>query len=124
VRGQAVTKAEAVAEAERSIDRALTPKKLKLVHPERDPLSRGYRLIVQREGKRVRLLPRPHGYESLSADRRSRARAEDVIDGEEGTCARTSWHYRKVISLLSFHSSRNSYAHCGGYAPWRNSDET
>jgi hypothetical protein len=34
--GQAVTKAEAVPEAERAIDRALGPKKLKLVHPERD----------------------------------------------------------------------------------------
>jgi hypothetical protein len=34
--GQAATKAEAVAEAERAIDRALAPKKLKLVHPERD----------------------------------------------------------------------------------------
>ena len=36
VTGQAVTKAEAVAEAERAIDRALAPKKLKLVRPERD----------------------------------------------------------------------------------------
>ena len=34
--GQAVTKAEAVAEAERAIDRALAPRKLKLVRPERD----------------------------------------------------------------------------------------
>ena len=34
--GQAATKAEAVAEAERAIDRALAPKKLKLVRPERD----------------------------------------------------------------------------------------
>jgi hypothetical protein len=34
--GQAVTKAEAAAEAERAIDRTLAPKKLKLVHPERD----------------------------------------------------------------------------------------
>jgi hypothetical protein len=33
VRGQAATKAEAVAEAERAIDRALAPKKLKLVPP-------------------------------------------------------------------------------------------
>jgi hypothetical protein len=32
--GQAATKAEAVAEAERAIDRALAPKKLKLVRPE------------------------------------------------------------------------------------------
>ena len=32
VTGQAATKAEAVAEAERAIDRALAPKKLKLVH--------------------------------------------------------------------------------------------
>ena len=35
VTGQATTKAEAVREAERAIDRALAPKKLKLVHPER-----------------------------------------------------------------------------------------
>jgi hypothetical protein len=34
--GQAATKAEAVAEAERAIDKALVPKKLKLVRPERD----------------------------------------------------------------------------------------
>ena len=34
--GQAVTKAEAVAEAERAIDRALAPRKLKLVRPERE----------------------------------------------------------------------------------------
>ena len=34
--GQAATKAEAVAEAERAIDRALAPRKLKLVRPERD----------------------------------------------------------------------------------------
>ena len=34
--GQAVTKAEAVAEAERAIGRALARKKLRLVHPERD----------------------------------------------------------------------------------------
>ena len=34
VTGQAATKAEAVAEAERAIDRALPPKKLKLVRPE------------------------------------------------------------------------------------------
>jgi hypothetical protein len=36
VTGQAATKAEAVAEAERAIDRALASKKLKLVRPERD----------------------------------------------------------------------------------------
>jgi hypothetical protein len=36
VRGQAATKAEAVAQAERAIDRALAPKKQKLVRPERD----------------------------------------------------------------------------------------
>jgi hypothetical protein len=36
VTGQAATKAEAVAEAERAIDKALVPKKLKLVRPERD----------------------------------------------------------------------------------------
>jgi hypothetical protein len=35
--GQAATKAEAVAEAERAIDRALTSRKLKLVSPTRDP---------------------------------------------------------------------------------------
>ena len=34
--GQAATKAAAVAEAERAIDRALAPAKLKLVRPERD----------------------------------------------------------------------------------------
>jgi hypothetical protein len=33
IRGQAATKSEAVAEAERAIDRALAPKKLKLVPP-------------------------------------------------------------------------------------------
>jgi hypothetical protein len=33
--GQAATKREAVAEAERAIDRALAPKKLRLVPPER-----------------------------------------------------------------------------------------
>ena len=36
VTGQAATKAEALAEAERAIDRALGPKILKLVHPERE----------------------------------------------------------------------------------------
>jgi hypothetical protein len=37
IRGQAATKSEAVAEAERAIDRALAPKKLRLVPPgERD----------------------------------------------------------------------------------------
>jgi hypothetical protein len=34
--GQAATKAEAVAEAERAIDKALAPKKLKLVRPDRE----------------------------------------------------------------------------------------
>ena len=34
--GQAATKAGAVAEAERAIDRILARKKLKVVHPERD----------------------------------------------------------------------------------------
>jgi len=34
--GQAATKAEAVKEAERAIDRALAPKKLKLVRSDRD----------------------------------------------------------------------------------------
>jgi hypothetical protein len=33
VRGQAATKSEAVAESERAIDRALAPKKLRLVSP-------------------------------------------------------------------------------------------
>ena len=33
IRGQAATKSEAVAEAERAIDRALAPKKLRLVSP-------------------------------------------------------------------------------------------
>ena len=32
--GQAATKAEAVAEAERAIDRALAPRKLKLIQPK------------------------------------------------------------------------------------------
>ena len=36
VTGQAATKAEAVAEAERAIDRALTPKKLRLVRSEEE----------------------------------------------------------------------------------------
>jgi hypothetical protein len=36
LRGQAATKAEAVAEVERAIDRALARKKLKLVRPERE----------------------------------------------------------------------------------------
>jgi hypothetical protein len=36
VTGQAATKAAAVAEAERAIERALASKKLKLVRPERD----------------------------------------------------------------------------------------
>ena len=36
VTGQAATKAEAVTEAERAIDRALTPKKLKLIRPDKD----------------------------------------------------------------------------------------
>ena len=35
LRGQAATKGEAVAEAERAIDRAVAPKKLRLVPPER-----------------------------------------------------------------------------------------
>jgi hypothetical protein len=34
--GQAATKAEAVIEAERAIDRALAPKKLKLIRPDRE----------------------------------------------------------------------------------------
>jgi hypothetical protein len=36
VRGQAATKSEAIADAERAIDRALAPKKLRLVRPERE----------------------------------------------------------------------------------------
>jgi hypothetical protein len=36
IKGQAVTKAAAVAAAERAIDRALAQKKLRLVRPERD----------------------------------------------------------------------------------------
>ena len=51
-------------------------------------------------------------------------RLKTSLTARKAHCARARWHYRKVISLLSFHSSRNSYAHCGGYAPWRNSDET
>jgi hypothetical protein len=46
--GQAATKAEAVAEAERAIDRALAPKKLKLVRPERD----------RQAGKALPIIPR------------------------------------------------------------------
>ena len=34
--GQAATKAEAVREAERAIDRALVPKKLRLIRPDKD----------------------------------------------------------------------------------------
>ena len=34
--GQAATKAEAVSEAERAIDRALAPKKLRVVRPDRE----------------------------------------------------------------------------------------
>ena len=34
--GQAAIKSEAVAEAERAIDRALAPKKLRLVRPDRE----------------------------------------------------------------------------------------
>jgi hypothetical protein len=36
LRGQAATKSEAVADAERAIDRALAPKKLRLVPPTRE----------------------------------------------------------------------------------------
>ncbi len=36
VAGQAATKAEAVREAERAIDRALAPKKLRVVRPDRE----------------------------------------------------------------------------------------
>jgi DNA segregation ATPase FtsK/SpoIIIE-like protein len=36
LQGQAATKAEAVAEAERAIDRALAPKKLRLIRPDKD----------------------------------------------------------------------------------------
>jgi hypothetical protein len=36
IRGQAATKSEAIADAERAIDRALAPKKLRLVRPERE----------------------------------------------------------------------------------------
>jgi hypothetical protein len=36
LRGQAATKREAIAEAERAIDRALAPKKLRLVPPARE----------------------------------------------------------------------------------------
>ena len=36
IQGQAATKAEAIAEAERAIDRALTPKKLKLIRRDDD----------------------------------------------------------------------------------------
>ena len=35
LRGQAATKSEAIADAERAIDRALAPKKLRLVRPDR-----------------------------------------------------------------------------------------
>jgi hypothetical protein len=36
LRGQAGSKSEAIAEAERAIDRALAPKKLRLVPPDRE----------------------------------------------------------------------------------------
>jgi hypothetical protein len=36
IRGQAATKAEAVSEAERAIDRTLAAKKLKLIRPKED----------------------------------------------------------------------------------------
>ena len=36
IQGQAATKTEAIAEAERAIDRALTPKKLKLIRRDDD----------------------------------------------------------------------------------------
>jgi hypothetical protein len=36
LRGQAAIKSEAIADAERAIDRALAPKKLKLVRPDRE----------------------------------------------------------------------------------------
>jgi len=36
LRGQAAIKSEAIADAERAIDRALAPKKLRLVRPERE----------------------------------------------------------------------------------------
>jgi len=35
-RGQAASKSQAITEAERAIDRALAPKKLRLVPPDRD----------------------------------------------------------------------------------------
>jgi hypothetical protein len=34
LRGEAATKSEAIAEAERAIDRALAPKKLRLIRPD------------------------------------------------------------------------------------------
>jgi hypothetical protein len=34
IKGQAATKSEAIADAERAIDRALAPKKLRIVRPE------------------------------------------------------------------------------------------
>ena len=40
VRGQA-TQSEVIADAERAIDRALAPKNLKLVRPDRDPVWNG-----------------------------------------------------------------------------------
>ena len=36
VRGQAATKPEAIADSERAIDRALAPKKLRLVRPDQE----------------------------------------------------------------------------------------
>jgi hypothetical protein len=36
IQGQAMIKAEAIAEAERAIDRALAPKKVRLIRPDKD----------------------------------------------------------------------------------------
>jgi hypothetical protein len=36
ITGQAATKAEAIAEAERAIDRALAPEKVRLIRPDKD----------------------------------------------------------------------------------------
>jgi hypothetical protein len=60
VTGQAATKADAVAEAERAIDRALAPKKLRLVPPrDRDRRAQDKRPDHCRAAARSREIDRP-----------------------------------------------------------------
>src|SRR4051794_8067399 len=60
VTGQAATKAEAVAEAERAIERALTPKKLKLVRPEGERERKDPSRVGQHSGRGFLLEVRAH----------------------------------------------------------------